>query len=124
VARSGVGSATSASERSRGREGGAVATTVILNLACGGGGRPMGWHHAAGEGRERERRGSHLTDERRPVGSGLRPAGTCSVARPCRVAGSTGEREGAYRRAQTHSAGRLRQLTGGPRCIVPGLNKF
>jgi hypothetical protein len=30
----------------------------------------------------------------------------------------------ADRRARTHSAGRLRRLTGGPGCTVSGLNKF
>jgi hypothetical protein len=55
--------------------------------------------------REREReRGSCWTDRRRAGGSSPRPAGTSDVARPCRVGGSIGEREG---------------LTGGPECTVP-----
>jgi hypothetical protein len=77
-------------------------------LARGGGGWSMRRHHAADEGRDREgqRRGrSHSTGGWRPIGSGPTPVGTGDVARPCRTAGSIGAREGANRRAQTHSVG-------------------
>jgi hypothetical protein len=68
------------------------------------------------------RQGEGVLPDRRtaPAGSGPRPAGAGGVARPCRVAGSTGVREGVDRRARAHSAGLLRRLTGGPERTVPG----
>jgi hypothetical protein len=79
-----------------------VATTVVLNLERGGGGRPVGWRHAAGEGQERGReRCSCKIGERCSTGSGPRPVGAGGVVRPCCAAGQTGEGEGADRWATT-----------------------
>jgi hypothetical protein len=82
-----------------------VATTVVLNLERGGGGRPVGWRHAAGEGRERE-------GER---------GGLARLVNGARAAAARGRRAWAVwcgQAARLAEHGRGRGLTGGlrPQC--------
>jgi hypothetical protein len=107
-------------ETERERKRGTGAATLILtgSAAWSRGGVARGgttWRGGGGEAW-----GSLLTDERRPAGSGSRPAGTGGVVRPCCAASSTGVREGADRRARAHSGERLCRLAGGPGCTVSG----